>query len=170
MFLTVIFLRENEGILQSTVGLLFTSRFNCSAFRRADGRGGVRPECDILINLFLLTLESECWTFLTLKFWLSHVENSNFQPYNTLFSYSWRSSLKTQISDFIFVLQQDGWTFFLGGKNKWDRFLGVSCPFNWSLRIQSITVFPLTVLKSFRPKWFYSWAAGMLHWSDKDRL
>lgn len=98
------------------------------------------------------------------------MENSNFQPYNTLYSYSWKSWLKTQISDFIFVLQQDGWTFFKWQKQMRQRFLWVSCPFNWSLRIQSITAFPLTVLKSVRPKWFYLWAAGMLHWSDKDRF
>lgn len=59
---------------------------------------------------------------------------------------------------------------FLWQKKIRQRFLWVSCPFNWSLRIQSITVFPLTVLKSFRPKWFYLWAAGMLHWSDKNRF
>lgn len=44
---------------------------------------------------------------------------------------------------------------FLWQKKIRQRFLWVSCPFNWSLRVQSITVFPLTVLKSFRPKWFY---------------
>lgn len=62
VFLTVIFLRENEGILQNTVGLLFTSHFKCSALRQADGRG-VRPESDVLISLFFINIRVRILNF-----------------------------------------------------------------------------------------------------------
>lgn len=71
-----------------TLGLLFTSRFKCSALRRAVGPG-VRPECDLLIRLFFINIKVRILNFsdFNLKV-LSYEENSNFQRYNTLFSYS----------------------------------------------------------------------------------